>query len=74
MWLSPTTGDSGERDKEAGYIRKKLRCVWGREEGWGEPVQSRLPLSEQEARHASGNKTRILPKSSSTSPVDYEYW
>lgn len=27
MWLSATTGDSGEWDKEAGYIRKKLRCV-----------------------------------------------
>lgn len=44
MWLSPTTGDSGEWDKEGGYIRKKLRW-WG----GGRVVESCLPLSAQEA-------------------------
>lgn len=41
-----TTGDSGQWDKDGGYIRRKLR--WVEEEGWGQPVESSLPLSVKE--------------------------
>lgn len=75
MWLSLTTGDSGEWDKEGGYIRKKLRWRGGRAGATGRVPP---PIVCTRSRQASGNKTMrgILPNTGrpSTSGLMWEHW